>query len=156
MEDPIKIPFFLWVKLNKELRAHSSNIRESGAFLLSNLNSSKVCLYILYHELDPDSSNQGFIHFKSEGYTRLWEICKRKRLKVIADVHTHPGRNINQSELDMKHPMIFLKNHVALIIPFFARKKILTLSSVGIYEYLGDFNWKKYPINSKRVVITII
>jgi proteasome lid subunit RPN8/RPN11 len=151
----IKIPFFLWIRLHAQLREYGKNIRESGAFLLGYTENRKVIDFVCYHELDPDSSNFGAILFRSENYVKLWSICKQKNLNVIADLHTHPGKNTNQSEYDRKHPMLLQRNHIAIIIPNFAKKKIPLLKGIGIYEYRGDFIWEKYSIQSKKVVISI-
>ena len=156
IKEQLKIPITIWLKLNKAVRKHGANKRESGAFLLGKINSSKVSHFILYHELDPYSSDNGYIHFRSECYIKLWEICRTQHLTVIADVHTHPGQNTNQSEYHRMHPMIFRKKHIAMIIPHFARRIISTLSGVGVFEYLGDFQWKKYSSNSQRVKLAVL
>ena len=152
----IKIPFLLWFRLHIQLRKHGKNIRESGAFLLGNGVSGRVLDFVCYHELDPHSSDSGGIHFRSNNYIKLWELCRQKKVNVIADVHTHPGNNTNQSEYDRKHPMLLQKNHVAIILPNFAKNKIPQLKGIGIYEYQGDFIWKKYPIGSNKIVLCVL
>lgn len=156
MEKRLKIPISMWLRLNKTLRGASAGKRESGAFLLGKADTSKVSFYIPYHLFDPISLEEGYIHFKGEGYINLWEICRRKQLTVIGDVHTHPGSNTNQSQLDRMHPMIFQKSHMALIIPNYAKRKLPTLQGIGIFEYQGDFIWKKYDTHSQRIKLTLI
>ena len=52
----------------------------------------------------------------------LWDICKRRGLTVVADVHVHPG-GAGQSDSDRDHPMISRAGHIALILPDFAARR---------------------------------
>jgi proteasome lid subunit RPN8/RPN11 len=151
----LTIPILLWIRLNNNLRKQGNGERESGAFLLGSLTESKVINFICYIELDKNSLDDRSIHFRSQYYTKLWDICNQRKLQVLADVHTHPSSNTNQSLIDKTHPMIIQNEHIALIIPHYAKKKFPSLKGVGIYEYKGDLVWEKYSSESNRVVLTI-
>lgn len=153
-ENQLKISYLTWFRLNNKLRKIGMNVSESGAFLLGKIGDDKISEFICYTDLDPNTSNAGYIHFRSEYYVRLWDYCEYNKLSVLADVHTHPGFNTNQSESDKMHPMIIRKNHIALIIPNFAINKFPSLKGVGIYEYRGNFKWQKYNPDSQKVILT--
>ena len=46
-------------------------------------------------------------------FRRLWDLCKRRSLTVVADVHTHPGDS-QQSRSDQAHPMVTRVGHIRI------------------------------------------
>lgn len=144
----IEIARWRWFKLARELHRRGRDERESGAFLLAREATSKVVRSVYYDDLDPRCMERGYIHFDGAGYVKLWQICQQKGLRVVADVHTHPTKWTGQSESDAQHPMIPQKGHMALIIPNFARGLRFTLRGVGVYEYLGDGEWRQWTARS--------
>src|SRR5690349_4485121 len=102
----------VWKTLIKQLKYRGNNgKRETGAFLLGNRNTSEIISFICYNDLDPHAFDSGIIIFNGDGYIPLWEYCIKYHLKVLADVHTHPGEWTGQSDSDMRHPMIAQKGH---------------------------------------------
>ncbi|HEY1588069.1 MAG TPA: hypothetical protein VGH63_20355, partial [Polyangia bacterium] len=97
----------LWQELLAELAARGGGVRESGAFLLADAagDRRRVVRLVYLDDLDPDSL-QGGISFRGTAYGALWRICRRGRLTVVADVHTHPGSGVAQSTIDRRNPMI--------------------------------------------------
>jgi proteasome lid subunit RPN8/RPN11 len=140
----VKIPYALWARAISQLRKRSGGRRESGAFLLCPTNSTagKVTAFICYDELDPDAYQSGAIAFHAAGYSALWRFCAKHRLRVIADVHTHPGSSVQQSWIDQQHPMIPIVGHAAIIVPNFGHTPWWHLRQIGIYEYVGSFKWR--------------
>jgi hypothetical protein len=61
-------------------------------------------------------------------------------LAVVADAHVH-GRSAGQSTSDRDNPMIARPGHLALILPLMARPPVRRWA-IGIYEYLGDHQWR--------------
>lgn len=155
----VKIPRALWAQVISQLRKRGAGKRESGAFLLSPTSSTagKVTAFICYDDLDPTALQSGAIEFHAAGYSPLWRICRERELRVIADVHTHPGSSVLQSWTDQRHPMVPIVGHTAMIVPQFGRTTWWHVKEVGIYEYLGSFKWRCYPSNSKarRVNLTL-
>ena len=98
--------------------------------------------FAYYDDLDPHALDTGIITFDGGAYPALWELCRQTGLKVVADVHTHPGR-ARQSSLDRDHPMIARAGHVGLIIPNFAQgsPSRREMAEMGVYEYLGAGAW---------------
>ena len=144
MQNPeLIIPLTLWKKLMKELKKRGSGERETGAFLLGNRSENLVTEFICYDDLDPAAFNSGIIIFNGDGYIPLWNHCTKHHVKVLADVHTHPGEWTGQSGSDMRHPMVAVEGHIALIVPNFAGRRNQLLQGVGIHEFLGDRKWKK-------------
>lgn len=134
--------WFLWRGLIRDLRRHGQNYRrESGAFLLGRKSNgrARIVSYVLYDDLDPNCLDTGIVHFDGRHFGTLWEICKARRLVVVADVHTHPGCS-EQSDSDQAHPMIARAGHIALILPRFAADPV-TRREIGIYRYQGGGKW---------------
>lgn len=132
-----------WWRLLRELRRRGGGRRESGAFLLGRRTSGVASIrdFVCYDDLDPRALKSGCVTFHGSGFPRLWEICRERDLQVIADVHTHPGRDTRQSGIDQRHPMIPVAGHIALIVPQFATGNRFSLRGVGVHEYRGG-NWK--------------
>lgn len=140
----IQLPVLVWIRIISQLRRRSGGRRESGAFLLGKQGVAlpRVTAYICYDDLDPNAYEWGGIAFHAVGYAALWEYCGKKKLEVLADVHTHPGEYIQQSDIDQHNPMVPIPGHVAMIVPNFGRTPWTSLKTVGVYEYLGDFKWR--------------
>jgi proteasome lid subunit RPN8/RPN11 len=121
----LSIDGVLFDELIEQLAVRGRGARESGAFLLTDRNSPKdrlpqpVTAIAYYDDLDPDCLN-GVINFTADGYTALGAVCRRRELRVVGDVHTHPGRRVAQSPIDAAHPMVALDGHVAIIVPQYA------------------------------------
>ena len=133
------------------LRRRSRGEREAGAFLLGNSRSERVKHAIFYDELDPQAFASGAIMMDGKAYLKLWEYCKRRNARVVADVHTHPSAWTGQSPIDMQNPAISQVNHIALIVPYLAQRRMQGLRGVGIHEYLGDHKWRTWEHDSGRV-----
>ncbi|MCF2523213.1 hypothetical protein [Bradyrhizobium sp. G127] len=143
--------WFLWRRLVAQLRERGRGAsRESGAFLLGYRwdGKARIVDFVLYDDLDPHALDTGIVRFDGRHFGTLWDICKRRGLSVVADVHVHPGASY-QSASDQDHPMISRAGHVALILPNFARAPVST-EVVGIYRYLGGKNWHAIPSAGRR------
>ncbi|MGQ4479361.1 hypothetical protein [Streptomyces sp. SAS_276] len=109
----------------RELARRGEGRRESGAFLLTDRDRpadrlpQPVTAIAYYDDLDPGCLT-GAITFGADGYTALAARCRRDRLRVVGDIHTHPSDRVAQSRTDAANPMIALDGHVALIAPRFA------------------------------------
>ena len=142
----ISCPGELWRNCLRELARRGYGKRESGAFLLGVERSRngrahrEIRDFVCYDDLDPRALDSGIVDFSGEGYTPLWILCRERNLKVVADVHTHPGR-ARQSETDKRNPMIATAGHVAFIVPNYAMSKH-GVADLGIYEYLGAHEWR--------------
>jgi proteasome lid subunit RPN8/RPN11 len=142
------MPLLLWAGLVLDLRKRGQGRQESGAFLLGQQtgNSAKVRKYICYDEIDANAYQHGAIAFHADGYATLWKRCKELKLDVLADIHTHPGRDVRQSHIDQRHPMLPVVGHTALIMPLFAHTRMWSLIGVGVYGYLGNFKWRTHDL----------
>jgi hypothetical protein len=69
-------------------------------------------------------------------------VCAARSLAVVGDVHVH-ALGASQSRADREHPMIAQSGHLAMILPRFARPPIRRWS-IGIYEYLGNHQWRSH------------
>ena len=69
-----------------------------------------------FDDLDPECL-VGNIHIRASGFSKLWDLCDVEGLRVVADIHTHPGTSVAQSSIDRANPMIAREGHLALIVP---------------------------------------
>jgi hypothetical protein len=125
-----------------ELSARGRGERESAAFLLGSPAEPiypKVRHVVYVDDLDPNALT-GVISLPGGAYGPLWRICERLKMRVVADIHTHPASWVGQSLIDAANPMIAENGHFALIAPNFARGKIRP-SDLGVHQYLGDHRW---------------
>lgn len=130
----------LWRDLIRELGRRGKGRRESGAFLLARPGEDHRVVRVKYYDdLDPECL-RGHIHLDGLAFDRLWEVCATEGLRVVADVHTHPGRAVRQSAIDRDNPMIALPGHIALIIPNLATRRVHA-RQIGVHEYRGDAGW---------------
>lgn len=136
----------LFAGLMSELARRGGGRRESGAFLLTNATSEPVdsgwqpvTAIAYYDDLDPGCLT-GNITFTADGYTTLAARCRRDGLQIAADIHTHPGRVVRQSQTDAAHPMVALPGHFALIVPRYARWPV-EISDLGAHRYHGGGQW---------------
>ena len=145
--DTIKIPIWLWAMVIWDLRRRGGGVRESGAFLLgrADANPARVSSYICYDDVDPAAYQHGAIVFHASGCAALWQHCKKLGLQLLIDVHTHPGQDVRQSSIDVRHPMMPVAGHTAMIVPNYAHTEWSSLKAIGVYEYLNGFNWRTYP-----------
>jgi proteasome lid subunit RPN8/RPN11 len=130
----------LWLDTLALLRERGRGDRESGGFLLGcRIDGVRVIESLLpYDDVDPRAL-RGIILFDGSKMDVVWELCRRKGLEVVADVHTHPG-GFGQSQTDRDNPMIPEVGHVALIVPNFADGAYFP-GDIGIYEYRGRRQW---------------
>lgn len=116
---------------------------ESGAFLLApRVDKSRVSRIEYFDDLDPHCL-KGHIHIDGRAFSRLWDICEQGGLVVAADVHTHPGRSVRQSTIDIENPMVARRGHIALIVPHLATRNVRP-RQVGVHRYEGDDGWTSW------------
>jgi hypothetical protein len=141
-----------------DLRKTSGGVRESGAFLLKKQSASRprASTYIRYDILDHAAYQGGAIAFHASGYAALWEHCRREKLELLADIHAHPGRSVQQSPIDQRNPMVPFVGHTALIVPNYAGTPWWSLKEVGVYEYLGGYNWRTYSGATQSAKIKLV
>ena len=154
----VGMPICLWIRLLRQLRRRGAGYRESGAFLLGRRleGQARVTAFVCYDDLDPNACQSGAITFHARGYAALWEHCRNRGLQIIADVHTHPGSHVGQSSVDRHHPMLPVTGHMAIIVPCFARTSLWSLRSIGMYEYLGNFEWRSHlPSHHRPIKLTL-
>lgn len=132
----------MWEEFLSELGRRGDGVRESGAFLLAppQWRSRRTVHRVVYFDdVDPESLT-GAITIRSGAFDALWTICAAEKMRVIADVHTHPSTWVHQSETDRTNPMIATTGHVAIIIPDFATRRI-SPSECGVHTYRGAHEW---------------
>lgn len=154
----LSINFLRWRRLMLELKRRGGGRRESGAFLLGrrSLTELRVTDVAYYDDLDPHSLDQGYVNFQAVGFSALWAHCRKVKLDVMADIHTHPGDNTSQSELDRTNPMMAERGHLALIVPNFAAGPWWTRQGTSLFEYEANYRWTNLTKElSRRLVVTV-
>ena len=131
----------VWRRLVRELAARGRGERESGAFLLARTGRAprRVAATVYFDDLDPAALN-GAISIRGAAFARLWDICAERGMRVVGDVHTHPGSGVAQSDIDAANPMVARRGHVAIILPYFARGAPVP-ADAGVHVYQGDRSW---------------
>jgi proteasome lid subunit RPN8/RPN11 len=131
-----------WTELIAGLDERAEGVRESGAFLLSDVTGgSRVVRRVVYYDdLGPCSHNGG-LWVRPPAYAKLWRLCSAEERKVIADLHTHPGDFTQLSPTDQMHPMVGTVGHIAIVVPRLARGPIEP-RECGVHVYLGGHRWK--------------
>ncbi len=141
----IEISLVLWKQTVQELGRRSlGGKREAGVFLLASKDSRarNVVRTAYFDDLDPDCL-VGNIHIRAPGFSKLWDLCDAENLRVIADIHTHPGTSVAQSSTDRANPMIAREGHLALIVPHYGVRPVQA-SEVGVHEYRGENGWTSW------------
>lgn len=149
----ILVPLHLWLKLMYGLKVRGQGKRESGGLLLSKQGKSKVSKIVFYDQFDKSVSDSGIIEFK--GAVFLFDYLAKENLEILADIHSHPTSNTSQSNSDMKHPIVRIKGHIAIIAPNYARDLIVLPKHCSIYEFLGELHWKKISKRESLIQIAV-
>jgi len=147
---PVTMNQHAFLTMMAQLAAQSEGRREAGAFLLGAKDRrngtsavATVTAVEYYCDLDPTSLTGG-ITFHASGYSRLNRICRDQGLRVVGDIHLHPGAWTRQSQTDSDHPMVARAGHLALIAPNFgagvrsARRLGAHLKSTSSWESFTD------------------
>ena len=139
--------FELYTDLMAELATRGLGCRESGAFLLARGTSNdssdmpvRIVGVAYYDDLDPHSLN-GAVSFSAVGYSALSAHCRQEDQRVVADIHTHPGRHVRQSHTDRTNPMVAVPGHVALIAPNYAQG-VICPESIGVHILESGGQWQ--------------
>jgi proteasome lid subunit RPN8/RPN11 len=139
----LEISGLIWKQLISDLARTGRGIKESGAFLLGSMAPNRtVTEYLLYSDIAPDSQHVNYVLLRGRHMAKVWDICEQKGLRVVADIHTHPGVPI-QSTSDRENPIVSIKGHIALIVPNFAQGVVLP-SSLGFHEFQGQGVWHSW------------
>ena len=150
----IEIDLDLWQETVQELGRRSlGGKREAGVFLLAHAGKGvPVVERIAYFDdLDPECL-VGNIHIRASGFSKLWDLCDVESLRVVADIHTHPGSSVAQSSIDRANPMIAREGYIALIVPHYGTRPVQA-SEVGVHEYRGNRGWASwYGSRAERVL----
>ena len=141
---PLEFAPGVWSSLMKDLRQRGGGRRESGAFLLAEAERDDhvVRAWLPYDVLAPESLAYAYVRLEPDAFSRLWAWCAQNGMEVVADVHTHPS-GPRQSPSDRAHPMVSLRGHVALIVPWFAQRSVQPFDC-SFNVYLGDQRWLSY------------
>ena len=152
----IEIGLDLWQETVQELGRRSlGGKREAGVFLLARAGKGVpiVVRSAYFDDLDPECL-VGNIHIRASGFSKLWDLCDVESLRVVADIHTHPGTSVAQSSIDQANPMIAREGHLALIVPHYGTRPVQA-SEVGVHEYRGDRGWASWFGSRAELVLRI-
>lgn len=145
----------LWLDLTCELHRRTEGRHESGAFLLGHKlqDGRRASALVYYDELDPKAYSSGVCILHADAFGRLWQRCGDLGLVVVADAHVH-GLDAGQSRADRENPMVARTGHLAIILPAMSRPPIKR-ATVGLYEYLGDHQWRTHDACQDGGVLNI-
>jgi proteasome lid subunit RPN8/RPN11 len=139
----LEMPRAIYESMIADLAASGRGVKESGAFLLgqSGNEERRVSTYLMYDVVAPASSQKhAYIVLTADEMARAWQHCHATGLEVMADVHTHPT-GPGQSVTDRAHPIVAVKGHVALIVPYFALCSPEP-ADLGVHVFEGAGKWR--------------
>src|SRR6202043_3358208 len=134
-------PSGYWRQIVGELYRRGENQHEAGGFLLGTVREGRreVQAAVYYDDLDAEAYATGVCVLHGDAFAKLWAECRKRKLTVIGDVHTHGGAAY-QSGSDKTNPMVARAGHIAIIVPDFVAWPIAP-ERLGIYEYRGQHEW---------------
>jgi proteasome lid subunit RPN8/RPN11 len=157
MKPTVNIPSSLWHKTQKGLATRGAGERESACLWVGQRGKEiwSVKGIIFLDDIPGTISNKRFHHTPKEVVNKIYQVLRKEGLQIIADVHTHPGRDVEMSDLDKNHPIEYRVGLLSLILPNYGFPPI-TLRNTGFHEYLGNDMWTQIPYRNviKRITIT--
>jgi proteasome lid subunit RPN8/RPN11 len=140
----------VWRNGVAELRRRANGRRESGAFLLGNIENGVRVIrkFLFYDDVDPHCFDKGIVEFNGRLLHVVHTECRKLGMRLVADVHVHPGGH-GQSSSDRANPMDPRSGHIAMILPNFAKGEFQP-GQFGIYEFQGRNNWIDHSQDGKR------
>jgi len=129
-------------ELERRTRGHT---RESGAYLLGEQlagGGRRITEFVFYDDVDPYALDTGIVTIRETALPRLWEICRDRKLGVVADIHVHPFGS-QQSDSDQANPVMPRAGHLAIILPDYAAGETRP-GGIGLYEFLGHGQWRDH------------
>jgi len=145
----------LWLDLTCELHRRTEGRHESGAFLLGHKSQDgrRVSALVYYDELDAEAYSSGVCILPCRCVWPTWQRLRDLGLVVVADAHVH-GLDAGQSRADRESPMVARAGHLAIILPLW-RGHQSSVAAVGLYEYLGDHQWRAHDACQHGGVLNI-
>ena len=97
----------MWNQILAELARRGEGCHEAGVFLLGVEHDGRreVQDVVFYDDLDPEAYATGVCVLHGDAFAKLWATCRKKKMTVVADAHTHPGEAF-QSSSDKANPMV--------------------------------------------------
>lgn len=157
MNEPrLEVSARVWTDLISGIRTRGAGTRESGAFLLGDVvdGARQVRQIVPYEELEQAAALSNHVRLTNRAFQKLWDTCACDRVQVVADIHSHPF-GATQSRSDRENPMIALKGHLALIVPYFAMRGT-SPSDVTINEYIGAHRWRTFDKRANERILIIV
>ena len=139
----VRLTRLQWDGLIADLGHRTAGVREAGAFLLADADVGHrpaVRTIVYFDDLDPNCLSGG-ISMGSAAFGKLWTRCRTDGLRAIADVHTHPGTFVDQSDIDRANPMVAMAGHIAIVVPHLAMRPV-DPRECGVHLYLGGHRWE--------------
>jgi proteasome lid subunit RPN8/RPN11 len=126
-----------------ELARRGEGRNEAGAFLLGDrAGDRRTVTRVVFLDTLGASSRGGGISIDGLAFSKLWDLCEQRNLRILGDVHSHPHDWVDQSAIDAANPMVARAGHVAVIVPNFATGRIRP-RDVGLHVFDG-LGWTSY------------
>lgn len=81
----------------------------------------------------------GSFRTTSRENARAVTFLRSHNLVLIGQVHTHPSSYVDHSEGDDEDAFMRFENYLSLVVPFYARRGVLPLTTCGIHRFEGNF-----------------
>lgn len=132
----------LWQATWAGLRERGGGVREAACVWLGTRSGTVEHAFdVVYLDDLPGTTARRVQHRTSrEGVDMLLACARDRKMSLVADIHTHPGRRVDLSEIDQAHPIEFRVGLLALVLPHFATTEP-DITTIGLHEYAGDGRW---------------
>jgi hypothetical protein len=141
----------VWKATVNGLRTRSSNRTESTCVWAGNRTDKENIVTRVFFLDDYSGTKKAARAYRvPRDVTKdLFETMHAHKLKIIADLHTHPDEWVGLSIIDKEHPLEYRVGFISIIFPSYG-KPCDVLTEIGFHEYEGSGNWRQW--SSKEVL----
>ena len=68
---------------------------------------------------------------------------RRRRLEIIAEIHSHPGHWVGHSFIDDENPFVLAEDNISIVVPSFGEEGMEPLWKCGVYLYNVKDGWRR-------------
>jgi hypothetical protein len=153
----IVIPEKIWVQTWLGLRVRGRGKVESAAIWGGKRDALTETVEAVYFLDDLAGRVQfsGYHRVPEKALAQFFSQLQRDRRVIVGDIHTHPTRWVDLSDLDKDNPIEFRKGLYAIVLPSYAIPEP-SLTLAGVHEYKGNGRWRALSQRAKRKLFTFV
>ncbi len=96
-----------------------------------------------------------WVHIAGQELQRIQLDNFQRKERSIIQLHTHPGANVNMSQLDKEWEVVRHMGALSIIVPFYGTRGLNLFDGANVYEREGD-DWRLWPRSetAERLVVS--